>query len=164
MADLAEALTRNTLYDTDFYEWTQEQARLLRDRRFADLDLENLIDEVQSVGNSERREVRKRLIRLISHLLKWKYQPGRRGNSWRRTIRDQRREIDDVVAASPSLRRRPAEWLEGCYDAARLAASDETGIDFTLFPEACPFTIEEVLDSDFLPLEPDLQATTQDRS
>ena len=80
-----DAKTRpNSLYESDFYTWTQEQARLLRERRFDDLDLENLIDEVASVGSSEKREIRDRLKILLTYLLKWKFQPGLRGNSWSR--------------------------------------------------------------------------------
>jgi hypothetical protein len=78
----SETKTRpNSLYESDFFTWTQEQARLLRERRFDDLDLDNLVDEVESVGSSEKREIRSRLVILIGHLLKWKFQPGGRGSS-----------------------------------------------------------------------------------
>src|SRR5215831_119250 len=87
----------NSLYESDFFSWTQEQARLLRERRFDELDLENLVDEVQSIGSSEKREIRERLKTLLTHLLKWKFQPGFRGNSWHSTIFEQRWTIADIL-------------------------------------------------------------------
>ena len=146
----------NALYERDFFEWTQQQARQLREKRFADLDLENLIDEVASVGASEKREIRSRLKVLLAHLLKWKFQPGARSSGWRGTIDHQRDEVGGLIADSPSLRAYPAEVFADCYLAARLSAAKDTGIDFTLFPERPPFTLEQVLDGGFFPKQPDL--------
>lgn len=141
----------NDLYGTDFFEWTREQARLLRERRWDDLDLDNLIDEVESVGSSEKREIRNRLSKLLSHLLKWQYQPGRRGGSWAETIREQRRQLADIVEASPSLRAYVREKAVDLYTSGRLEAAKETGIAFGLFPEECPFSAEQILDPEFMP-------------
>ncbi|MCJ2077412.1 DUF29 domain-containing protein [Methylobacterium sp. E-025] len=143
-------------YETDFYLWTQAQAELLRARRFDELDLRNLIDEVRSVGASEKREIGNRLAVLLGHLLKWKYQPGARKNGWMSTIVEQRTQIADIMTASPSLKRHPASVFTRCYLSGRLLASKETGIDFTLFPEVPPFTVVQALDLDYLPKEPDL--------
>ena len=156
MAESGLARNSRALFEDDFFLWTREQARLLRERRFDELDLENLIDQVESVGGSERREVRNRMAVLVAHLLKWKYQPGNRTPSWRNTIRDQRRKLLAVVEDSPSLRPYPAEIFDGSYGSGRLKAAAETGIDFTLFPEQRPFTVEQALDDGFLPKEPDL--------
>jgi hypothetical protein len=145
-----------SLYETDLYLWTVEQARLLRERRFAELDLENLVDEVESVGASEKREIANRLDVLIAHLLKWKYQPGARSSGWTGTIDEQRRRLHGLLRQSPSLRRHPADIFDDCHLAGRLRAAKETGIDFTLFPEAPPFTVEQALDDGYLPKEPDL--------
>src|SRR3978361_112069 len=90
MADQAEAQRTNTLYETDFYEWTQEQARLLRERRFDDLDLESLVDEVEGVGRSDKHQIESRVAILLAHLLKWKFQPGGRSSGWAGTIVEQR--------------------------------------------------------------------------
>jgi hypothetical protein len=147
---------RNDLYEADFYEWTQQQARLLRERRWDDLDLENLIDEVESVGRSEKKEIYSRLKVLLAHLLKWKYQPGARSAGWSGTIREQRERLSMVFEGSPSLGGQPEALFAKAYLSARLLAAKETGIDFTLFPETCPFTVEQALDDDFLPKEPDL--------
>ncbi|HEY7242268.1 MAG TPA: DUF29 domain-containing protein [Xanthobacteraceae bacterium] len=151
MSDTETKDRRNTLYETDFYVWTQEQARLLSERRFDDLDLENLVDEVQSVGSSEKREIRSRLVDLIAHLLKWKFQPGGRGSSWIETVFEQRQQIADSVASSPSLRKYQEDQISRAYRAARLAAAKETGIAFGTFPAECPFHPNEVLDFEFFP-------------
>ena len=143
----------NNLYEADFYVWTREQSELLRQKRFDDLDLENLVDEVASVGASLKKEIRSRLKVLIAHLLKWRFQPGARSPGWRGTIDDQRSELADLLADSPSLKRYPGENLEKCHLSGALLAAKETGIDFSLFPEKCPFTIEQVLDAKFWPKE-----------
>ena len=141
----------NGLYAADLYAWTQEQARLLREGRWDDLDLQNLIDEVESVGGSEKREIESRLEVLIAHLLKWKYQPGLRGPSWRRTIREQRRRIAMVVRDSPSLKHHPKRAVPDVYGSAALEAADQTGIAYGLLPEECPFTPEQIFDPEFFP-------------
>jgi ribosomal protein L29 len=141
------------LYETDLHLWTIEQARLLREGRFAELDLTNLIDEVESVGGSQKQEIENRLDILIAHLLKWRYQPGQRSSGWDGTIREQRRRLARVLKGSPSLRRYPAEVFTDCYLSGRLLAAKETGIDVTLLPEAPPFTAEQALSDDFLPKE-----------
>ena len=151
MSDTETRARRNELYDTDFYAWTQEQARLLREHRFDDLDLDNLVDEVESVGSSEKREIRNRLKVLLAHLLKWKFQPGFRGNSWRRTIREQREFIADIVESSPSLRNYVSKSMHGAYSGAMVAASEETGLAIGIFPDECPFSADEVLDLEFFP-------------
>jgi hypothetical protein len=142
---------QNTVYETDFYARTQEQARVLRERRWNDLDLENLVDEVASVGGSEKREIRNRLTILLAHLLKWKHQPGLRGASWRGTICEQRDQLADIVGDSPSLREFLLQQVKDRYLGGRLLVAKETGIAFGLFPEECPFAPDQVLDPEFFP-------------
>jgi hypothetical protein len=152
MSDDTETKARpNDLYETDFYAWTQQQAGLLRERRWDDLDLDNLVDEVESVGGSERREIRNRLTVLLGHLLKWKYQPGHRGPGWTGTIFEQRGQLADILKSSPSLRDYFSKQVEDRYLSGRLLAAKETGIAFGLFPEECPFTVDQVLDLSFFP-------------
>lgn len=141
-------------YQTDLCAWTEEQARLLRERRFDELDVANLIDEVLSVGGSERQQIESRLDILIGHLLKWMYQPGNRTSHWVGTILEQRKRIARVIKGSPSLKSYPAVVFEECYLAGRLLAARETGIDLTVFPEEPPFSLEQVLDVDYMPREP----------
>jgi hypothetical protein len=143
-------------YDQDFFLWTRDQARLLREHRFAELDLANLVEEVESMGRSEKREIRSRLTVLLAHLLKWKYQPDARKPAWIGTIDEQRQSLLDVLEDNPSLRRRPGDIFARVYAAARVQATKETGIAFALFPETPPFTLDQALDTDFLPREPDL--------
>src|SRR5437588_9177482 len=128
---MAETNTKsrpNSLYEGDFFTWTQEQARLLRERRFDELDLENLVDEVTSVGSSEKREIRSRLVILIGHLLKWKFQPGGHSPGWTETIFEQRQQLNDIITNSPSLRNYQRDQISRMYRGARLLAAKETGI------------------------------------
>lgn len=138
-------------YERDILAWGREQARLLEEGRFDELDLANLIEEVNSVGGSDRREIESRLGVLILHLLKWRYQPGRRTPSWGVTIRHQRSRIARVVDYRPSLKHHAADEFLDAYDGARVRAALETGLDLVLFPAAPPFTVEQALDPDFLP-------------
>ncbi len=136
-------------YDTDLYEWTKEQADALRRRAANELDWDNLAEEIESLGNSERREIRSRLKNLLVHLLKWKYQPGGQCGSWRGSIREAREQIEEVLVDNPSLRSLPAESLSRAYAYARGKALEETGL--YRLPEACPWTIEQILADDFVP-------------
>lgn len=94
---------RMQLYETDFYAWTQEQAKLLSEHQWNQLDLPNLIEEIESLGKQQRQELRNRLSILIGHLLKWEYQPDRRSRSWLATLRIQRREVQNLLKENPSL-------------------------------------------------------------
>jgi hypothetical protein len=138
-------------YDDDFHAWTQEQARLLRAGRFSDLDIENIAEELETLGRSQKREIVSRLAVLLVHLLKWMVQRDGRSNSWRATILEQRQRIQEELDDSPSLRRWPGSRLAREYELARLKASGETGLPLEAFPAACPFTIAQVLDPAFLP-------------
>jgi hypothetical protein len=143
------------LYERDFYAWTRQQARELRRLRRlrpnAPLDLAHLAEEIEDLGRSESRELGSRLFRLLTHLLKWRYQPKRRTRSSRATIGERRRELARLLRRSPSLRRElAAAWLEAYVD-ARGQAADETGLPLTTFPEICPLTLDQALDPAFWP-------------
>jgi Domain of unknown function DUF29 len=137
-------------YDDDLYQWTIEQAYALRRRAINELDFDNLAEEIESVGRSERREIRSRLEILLIHLLKWRYQPEKQSASWRASVSEPRRRIEGVLADNPSLRSFPAEALAGAY---RLAILDEAirRLELIHLPEACPWAIEDVLRDDFWP-------------
>lgn len=147
--------TNGEFYEQDFYAWTQSTAALIRAGKWYDLDPEALAEEVESLGARDHRELRRRLQRLVTHLLKWQYQPAGRqtGQSWRSTIRTQRDEIAALLEQSPSLRRTVIEVLDGRYHRARENASDQTRLPMATFPKACPWTPEQVLDDDFWPTE-----------
>ena len=140
-----------TLYQTDVVAWAREQAELLRAGRFDALDIEHIAEEIEDVGKSEQRELASRLTVLIAHLLKWRYQPERRGNSWRRTIAVQRKDVAYALKESPSLKAKfaDAEWLELVWEKAVALAVDETELE--VFPESCPWTLAEILDPSWLP-------------
>ncbi len=134
-----------SLYEQDFYRWTQEQAALLKAGALSQLDIENLIEEVESMSRSEKREMVSRLAVLIMHLLKWDFQPELRGRSWELTIEEQRGELFDVLEDSPSLRPQLIETIEKAYRKAVLQAVRETGLSKSTFPETCPYSIEQIM-------------------
>jgi hypothetical protein len=138
-------------YDHDYHAWLTRQAALLAARRFADLDLDNLIDEIQALARSEKREIENRLNVLLVHLLKWSHQPTQRSGGWTSTIIEQRARLLRRLQESPSLRGYPGEVLDEEYAIARDKAAAETGLRAATFPKTCPYTIDQVLDPDFLP-------------
>lgn len=139
------------LYDTDFNEWVTQTVHLLKSQQFSDLDLENLIEEVEALSRSDKREIRSRLIVLLSHLLKYAYQPDKRSDSWLNTISEQRRQIELILEDSPSLRNYLSEIFAHCYEKAKAEAIRETKLPVDRFPQLCPFSHNEVLDLDWLP-------------
>lgn len=141
------------LYEKDFYEWTQKNAQLLREGRLSEIDLDNLIEELESMGRSEKRAFVNRLAILISHLLKWQYQPERRSKSWRSTIDTQRIDVADILEDSPSLRHEMEERLTRAYIKAKIMAEAETGIDRDNFPATCPYDFEKIMEPSFFPGE-----------
>ncbi len=147
------------LYETDFYAWTQKQATLLRDEEFAELDLHNLIEEIEAMGRSEKRELASRLHVLIMHLLKWQYQANLRSRSWQSTIRVQRADLARLLADNPSLRATVPDVITQIYPDAVLDAIEETGLLAPVFPPLCPYSAAEVLDRMFWPQESGETAT-----
>jgi hypothetical protein len=143
MSDLA--------YDEDFYVWAMHNAELLRQGRLAEIDAENIAEELESMGKSNKRALYSRLAVLMAHLLKWIYQPQRRSRSWRATIEGQRDDIKRLLADSPSLRNEVERELPAAYRRATIEAQKQTGIIKSRFPEICPFTPEQVLDDDYWP-------------
>ena len=140
-------------YDTDFFRWTQEQGRLLRSGATRGLDWDNLAEEVETLGRSERREIRSRLAVLLLHLLKWQFQSEARSHGWQGTIIEQREQLLSTLNDSPSLRSYPLEILDEAYVIARLKAAGETDLPLTTFPEVCPYSVDQLLEADFLPGE-----------
>jgi Domain of unknown function DUF29 len=138
-------------YDQDYSRWLEQTVKLLRARRFDDLDVENLIDELEGMSKRDRREIVSRLKVLLMHLLKWRYQPARRCVSWEITIRDNREEMAQILQDSPSLKGYPAAVLEQAYGSARQNAASETGLTIASFPGECEWAIADILDEAFLP-------------
>lgn len=145
-------MSRNAVdYEADFYAWTVEQARLLRAGELANVDAANIAEEIESMGRSDRRELQSRLVVLTMHLLKWRFQPSARSRSWSATIEEQRLQIEQVLAESPSLRPSAAGMLPQAYAIAPARAIAETGFADDAFPASCPFTLDDVLSPAYLP-------------
>ena len=138
-------------YETDFYAWADDQSRLLRAGRLGDADVAHIAEEIESMGRSERRELVSRLAVLLTHLLKWQFQPALRGNSWRLTIQEQRRKARRHLQDNPSLRAILDGLIADAYGDALLAAQRETGLPEQAFPADCPYPQAAILDTGFLP-------------
>lgn len=138
-------------YENDFYTWTQQQAALLKSGKFADLDIQNLIEEIETMGRSEKRELESRLTILLLHLLKWKYQEVRRGRSWELTIEEQRIKFTETLEENPGLKPALNEIVRKAYRLAVIQASRETKISKNIFPECCPWSLEQISNDIFYP-------------
>lgn len=139
-----------TLYQKDVIAWANQQAALLRAGRFAELDVEQVAEEIADVGRSEQRELANRMAVLLAHLLKWQFQPERQGRSGRQTITVQRRAIAKRLQRTPSLKASLADmqwWEEAWADGVALA-TEETGL---VFPDACLWSMDQVMAEDFWP-------------
>jgi hypothetical protein len=142
-----------SIYEQDFYAWTQQQAALLREHQFTRLDMDNLIEELESMGRSERRQLLNRLEVLLMHLLKWQYQPELRGRSWQWTILEQRRRIVKLLRANPSFQPEIPVLILEAYEDAAFSTMRETGLPLTTFPTHCPYAPSQVLEQNWLPGE-----------
>ena len=140
-----------TLYERDFYAWANEQAALLRAGNLSAADIENIAEEIESMGRSERRELVSRLSVLLLHLLKWQYQPDRRGASWEASIANTRDQLADHMRDNPSLKAQIPESIAAAYRYARRDAAGETGLRIATFPQICPWSYEQAMDEAFWP-------------
>ncbi|MEH2193202.1 MAG: DUF29 domain-containing protein [Nostoc sp.] len=147
----SQTTSGSDLYEQDFYLWIQTTAELLKQGRLTELDLENLIEEIETMGRSEKKALRSNLEVVLMHLLKYKYQAEKRSGSWRARIREHRKRLREALEESPSLKPYFGEVFGLCYDNARLLAADETELHPAIFPEQSPFTPEQALNPDFLP-------------
>ncbi len=138
-------------YEEDFYGWSIATAALLKERKLTELDFENLIEEIESMGRSNFDQLTNRLAVLITHLLKWHYQPALQGRSWQLTIDEQRSKIKRILKKNPSLKGRIEEAFEDAYDDAVYQTERETGLIKSTFPKECPYTLEQCLDDEFYP-------------
>jgi len=135
-----------TLYDTDFNLWLSEQLQLLREERLGELDVANLIEELESLGKSDKRALTSHLKIALQHMLKWDYQPEKQSGSWVRSIVNSRSEILLILEDSPSLQNFISEAFTKAYTLARKDARDETGLPLSTFPEQQAYTFEQVME------------------
>lgn len=140
---------QSNLYETDFYAWTLEQSKLLQISDFKGLDIVNLVEEIESLGKQQRQELENRLVILLGHLLKWDYQPERRSKSWKATIREQRRAIQRLMQANPSLKPYLEEAIAYAYQSGIDLVVRETPLDDQDLPADCQYTPEQIFDPNF---------------
>jgi hypothetical protein len=133
------------LYEQDFYAWANEQAALLRAGKLAAADIENIAEEIESIGRSEKRELVNRLTVLLLHMLKCRFQPDRRGRSRELSIRNARTALTRHIADNPSLKSKLTEAMAEAYESGRVEAAIETDIPLETFPESSPWTFDEVM-------------------
>jgi hypothetical protein len=136
-------------YERDFYSWSQDQARHLREGRLAALDRDNLAEEIESLGREQFNKLVSALRVLMAHMLKWDHQSALRSRSWALTIEEQRLEIADILADNPGLRPRVNEAITRAYRRARIEAAKETGLDESEFPTTCPYSFNDIVSRKF---------------
>jgi hypothetical protein len=145
-------MSARDLYERDFFEWTRINADLLRAGRLAEADLHHIAEEIEDMGVSQRRELESRIRVLITHLLKWQFQPERRERStWKSTIRVQRLEVESLLRKMPSLKNLLAESVQEVYERAAVRAAAETRLPEERLPKTCPYTLHQIRDRDFFP-------------
>ncbi len=144
--------TKDTsLYDQDYQAWLEQTADQLAQSQWSKIDLPNLIEEIRDMGKSQRQALGSNLIVILLHLLKYKYQPTHRSNSWLATIVEHRLRVKRQLIESPSLKPYLVTIFNDCYEDGRVRSQVETGLPIDTFPLDSPFTIEEVLNIDYLP-------------
>jgi hypothetical protein len=141
---MATAESLAALFTEDETAWLEAMADLIRLRDLAALDLENLAEYLADMARRDRREVKSRLVVLLTHLLKWDFQPEKRSRSWRTTILSQRQELADL-ASRGVLRTHAETVLPAAYENAVELAASETGVPAATFPKDCPLTVEQLL-------------------
>jgi hypothetical protein len=144
-------MPQSALYDRDFYAWANEQAALLRAGKLTQADIEHIAEEIESMGKTEKRELISRLTILLLHLLKWRFQPTLRGKSWRLSIEEQRIQLALHLADNPSLKAILAPAIADSYRLARIGAERETGLAAATFTIECPWSFDQMMDSNFWP-------------
>jgi hypothetical protein len=141
-------------YDEDFARWAFEQAAALREGRLTALDIENIAEELETLGRGEFSTLRSALAVIVLHMLKWDHQPERRSRSWSTSIRIQRIHADRQIKENPSLKPRRDEALADAYETARLTAAKESKLPLRTFPVSCPYTWADVTERPFA-IDPD---------
>ena len=151
MARAKRELPAPGLYESDFYSWALEQAKLLREGRFGELDLENVAEEVEDLGRRQADELGSRYETLLTHLLKWEFQPEQRSHSWKATIGRERDKIVDHLVENPGLKPRRQELFAKVYKDGRSGAAVETNLSLDCFPVENPYTLDQAMDPEFWP-------------
>lgn len=138
-------------YEDDFYGWITNSISLLKQKRFEEMDIDHLIEELEDMGNNKKHAFVSRLAQLIFHLLKWQHQPDFRGRSWEGSIKMQRLELSELLQDSPSLKNKLNDVFPIAYKKSQLLIQKETPINLNQLPQACPYTFQQCLDDGFYP-------------
>jgi len=138
-------------HNEDFYGWATANASLLKQGKLKEVDMENIIEELEEMGRSEKYQLINRFSILIAHLLKWKYQPELRGRSWSGTIKEQRHRIERLIKQNPSLKHEIPEAIQEGFSDSKDLIEKETPIDLNLLPSECPYTFEQIMNDEFYP-------------
>lgn len=144
-------MCRNSLYESDFYTWSLQQTKLLREKSYDQVDWANLIEEIEDLGRSEYRALVSAIEQLCLHLLKWQYQKYYRSPSWRQSIDKQRIQLERLLDENPGLKSRISEALTKGYKYGRKLAIKETFLSEAVFPEVCTYEWKQLIDEYFLP-------------
>lgn len=142
---------RPNLYETDYLQWIETTVKKLQFGDYTNVDWENLIEEIQDMGRSERRSLKSNLIMVLVHLLKWQFQPECRSGNWEGSIIEHRRRIREAILESPSLQPYLESIFAECYPQAVKQAKAETRLPLEAFPQQCPYELVEVINDEFLP-------------
>ncbi len=140
-----------TLYETDYEHWLSEQITNLQHQKWDSLDIPHLIEELEALNRSNKRELYSYTVLLLAHLLKWQYQPSMRSGSWEASIDNSRKRIGRVFKDQPSLKNYLKESVQETYAEAKEWAHKETKLNINLFPQNCPYSVQEILSLEFLP-------------
>jgi hypothetical protein len=138
-------------HDEDFYGWAMANATLLKQKKYQEVDMDMIIEELEEMGRSNKHALISRLAQLVFHLLKWQYQPDFRGRSWEGSIEGQREEIGLLLQDSPSLKNKIDECFPVAYKKSKSLIKQETPIDLKLLPTECPYTLDQIMDDEFYP-------------
>ena len=141
----------NPKYEEDFYGWISASIMLLKQKRFGEMDIDHLIEELEDMGNNKKHALVSRLAQLIFHLLKWQHQPDFRGRSWDASIQEQRKRIKKLFLENPSLKSELDMFLLDAYEDSIFLIKKETPIDLKLFPKECPYTFDQIMNDEFYP-------------
>jgi Domain of unknown function DUF29 len=136
-------------YENDFYTWSLDQARLLRAGQWAQIDRENVAEEIESLGREQFNKLESAFRVILIHMLKWDHQVDRRSRSWILSIESQRVEAEHVIDDNPGLKPRITEAMARAYRRARIDAANETGLGKAIFPDTCPYVFEDIMSREF---------------
>ena len=136
-------------YESDFYSWSLDQARLVREGRWDEVDRDNVAEEIESLGREQFNKLESALRVLLLHILKWDYEPQKRSRSWVLSIKEQRLALKAILADDPGLKPRIHEALTRAYGRACVRAAKETGLDETVFPETCSYSFDDITTRSF---------------